>query len=80
MIDDETIVIPGHGQPADRNELAGIIGMLEDIRDNIKALKDEGKSVEEVIAASPTADYDARWGETGFFTKESFIELIYDEV
>ena len=80
LIDDDTIVIPGHGEPADRATLMAILGMLEDIRDNIKTLKDDGKSVEEVIAATPTADYDERWGNTGFFTKESFIELIYSEL
>jgi cyclase len=80
LIDDDTIVIPGHGAPADRAALVAILGMLEDIRDNVKALKDGGKSVEEVIAAKPTADYDERWGDTGFFTKESFIELIYSEL
>jgi hypothetical protein len=47
--------------------------MLVSVREKISALKKEGKSLEKVIAAKPTADYDAKWGgfviDGNFFTK-----------
>ena len=36
--------------------------MLVGVRDNVTALKRQGRSVEETVAAVPTAAYDAKWG------------------
>ena len=47
--------------------------MLVTVRDKVAALKNAGKSIDEVVAAKPTADYDAKWGgfviDGGTFTK-----------
>ena len=48
-------------------------------RDRIAKLKAEGKSRDEVIAAKPTADLDAKWG-TGFMKGDSFVGLAYDSL
>jgi hypothetical protein len=45
------------------------------IRDAARA----GKSLEEVQALKPTADYDATWGK-GFITPQRFTEMIYRNV
>src|SRR5262245_52135470 len=61
---DKTIVIPGHGKPAsNRAELAAYRDMLVAIHDNVAKLKRQGRSLEETIAANPTAAYDAKWGQ-----------------
>jgi hypothetical protein len=53
--------------------------MLVAIRDKIAALKKQGKSLEEAVAAKPTADYDAKWG--GFVIKgDFFTKLVYSGV
>ena len=50
--------------------------MLVTIRDKVSALKKQGKSLEEVIAAAPTAAYDAKWG--GFvINAQTFTTLVY---
>jgi len=55
--------------------------MVTIIRDRIKALRESGMSLEEVLAAAPTRDYDARYGrDTGFWTTQMFIEAVYDGV
>ncbi len=60
---DATIIIPGHGKPvSNRRELRAFRDMLVQIRANVAALKQQGKSMEEIIAAKPTAEYDAQWG------------------
>lgn len=56
------IVIPGHGAVADAATLERYIAMLTTVRARISALIDEGKTLEEVIAAKPTADFDERYG------------------
>jgi hypothetical protein len=43
------------------------------------ALKGEGKSLDEIVAAKPTAAYDAKW-ETGFINGEFFTNLVYKGV
>jgi hypothetical protein len=50
--------------------------MLVSIREKVSALKKEGKSREEVVAAKPTAEYDAKWG--GFVIDgKTFTALVY---
>ena len=50
--------------------------MLVTIHDRVAALKREGKSLEEIIAAKPTAAYDTKW--TGsFMTGDVFTKLVY---
>jgi glyoxylase-like metal-dependent hydrolase (beta-lactamase superfamily II) len=76
----DTIIIPGHGKPvSNRAELQEFRDMLVAIRDNVAALKKQGKSRDETVAAKPTAAFDAKWGQfvidPGFFTK-----IVYEGV
>jgi cyclase len=76
-----TLVIPGHGRLADEADVVEYRDMVTIIRDRIKALRESGMSLEEVLAAAPTRDYDARYGrDTGFWTTQMFIEAVYDGV
>jgi glyoxylase-like metal-dependent hydrolase (beta-lactamase superfamily II) len=72
-VTDETIVIPGHGPIGNKSQLIEFRDMLVSVRDKVSTLRKEGKSLEEVVAAKPTADYDAKWGgfvvDGNFFTK-----------
>jgi glyoxylase-like metal-dependent hydrolase (beta-lactamase superfamily II) len=77
---DKTIIIPGHGQPvSNRAELKEFRDMLVAIRENIAALKKQGRSRDETVAAKPTAAFDAKWGnfviDPGFFTR-----LVYESM
>ena len=71
-----TVIIPGHGPIGSRSDLTEYHDMLVTIRNKVAALKKQGKSLEEIIAARPTAVYDAKWG--GFVLKvEAFTSLVY---
>lgn len=75
-VTDKTIIVPGHGPVGDRAQLIEFRDMLVAIRDNVASLKKQGKSLEEVIAAKPTADFDAKWG--GFVIAPAFFtRLVY---
>ena len=79
MVTDKTIVIPGHGPVGAKAEMIEYRDMLAAIRDRVSALKAEGKSLNEIVAAKPTAAYDAKWG--GFFINgEFFTKLVYKGV
>jgi glyoxylase-like metal-dependent hydrolase (beta-lactamase superfamily II) len=77
---DKTIIIPGHGKPvSNRRELSEFRDMLVAIRENVAALKKQGRSRDETVAVKPTAAFDAKWGnfviDPGFFTR-----LVYEGV
>jgi glyoxylase-like metal-dependent hydrolase (beta-lactamase superfamily II) len=75
-VSDKTIIIPGHGAIGNKSQLVEFRDMLAAIREKVAALKKEGKSRDEVIAAKPTANYDAKWG--GFVINgDFFTKLVY---
>jgi cyclase len=74
--DSETKVIPGHGPLATREDLQRYRDVVAGARDRIKALMDQGRSEDEVVAARPTAEWDAEWG-TGFMNPENFTRFAY---
>ncbi len=76
-LDAQTRVMPGHGPLSDVAGLERFRDMLEDVAQRIQSLKDEGRTVEEVVAAAPTAAYDAVWGG-GFIKPEQWVRLAYD--
>jgi glyoxylase-like metal-dependent hydrolase (beta-lactamase superfamily II) len=75
-VSDKTIVIPGHGLIGNKSQLIEFRDMLVTIRDKVAALKKQGRSRDEVVAAKPTADYNAKWG--GFVVDGNFFtRLVY---
>jgi glyoxylase-like metal-dependent hydrolase (beta-lactamase superfamily II) len=71
-----TIIIPGHGPVGGRSELMAYHDMLADVREKVARMKSQGKSRSEVVAAAPTAAYDAQWG--GFVIDgKTFAGLVY---
>ena len=75
-VTDKTIVIPGHGAVGDKADLILFRDVLVDIRDKVAALKRQGKPLPEVIAAKPSARYDAVWGNL-FQNPSDFVALVY---
>jgi len=75
-VTDKTIVISGHGSIGNKSQLIEFRDMLASVRDEVSRLKKQGKSLDEVVAAKPTADYDAKWG--GFVVDGNFFtRLVY---
>jgi glyoxylase-like metal-dependent hydrolase (beta-lactamase superfamily II) len=77
---ERTIIIPGHGQPiSNRSELKEFRDMLVAIRENVASLKKQGRSLADIIAAKPTAVYDAKWGQF-LIDPAFFTQLVYEGV
>jgi glyoxylase-like metal-dependent hydrolase (beta-lactamase superfamily II) len=75
---DKTIVIPGHGRPvSNRAELKAFRDMLVAIHDNVAKLKQQGRTLEETIAAKPSAAFDEKWGQF-VITPDLFTKLVYE--
>jgi len=60
-VNDNTKIVPGHGALATKANLEEYRDMLVAARDRIRKLRDEGKTEEQVVAAKPLADLDAKW-------------------
>lgn len=76
LADGDTVIIPGHGPVGDRTDLIAYRDMLIKARDGIQPLIADGKSVEEIVAAKPTAEFDDSWGG-GFLNPERFLRVMH---
>jgi glyoxylase-like metal-dependent hydrolase (beta-lactamase superfamily II) len=76
QIDDQAKIVPGHGPVATRADLQAYRGMLVEVRQRIQQLMAAGKTMDEVVAAAPTKDLDAKWGR-GYVTPDVFTKLVF---
>jgi cyclase len=76
-----TWVVPGHGRLCDEADVVEYRDMVTIIRDRVRDLIDQGMTLEQVKAARPTRDYDARYGATsGSWTTDMFVEAVYNSL
>jgi glyoxylase-like metal-dependent hydrolase (beta-lactamase superfamily II) len=78
-ITDKMIVIPGHGAVSSKADLVLFRDVLVEIRDKVAALKKQGRSLDEIVAAKPGARTDEEWGKS-FISPSEFIDLVYKGV
>jgi glyoxylase-like metal-dependent hydrolase (beta-lactamase superfamily II) len=78
-VTEKMIVIPGHGAVSKRADLILFRDVMADIRDKVAALKKQGRTLDEVIAAKPSARTDDEWGN-GFIDPGAFLALVYQGV
>ena len=74
MINDETKIIPGHGQIASKKDLQDYKNQLETIRNRIAEGIKSGKTVDQIISSDPTKEF-----KTGF-DKVFFVQSVYNEL
>jgi cyclase len=77
--DEGTKVVPGHGPVATRADLQAYRGMLVQVRQGIQQLIAAGKTMDEVVAAAPTKDFDAKWG-SGYLTPDVFTKIVFSSL
>jgi glyoxylase-like metal-dependent hydrolase (beta-lactamase superfamily II) len=76
----DTTLIPGHGTLVTKKDLLGYRAMLVDILAKVQKLRDQGKSLDDVLAANLTAPYDATTLGDTQQSKDRFITEVYDEL
>ncbi len=77
LCNDKTKIIPGHGELAEPDDLREYRDVLQAVRDRVRSLVDAGKTRDEVIAAKPSASFDAEWG-AGFMKPDVWIGIVFD--
>ena len=63
--DDNTKIIPWRGPLVGKRELQEWRNVLATTRDRVAAMIREGRTVDQIIAAKPTAEFDAKWTSRG---------------
>ena len=76
----DTTLVPGHGTLVKKKDLLPYRDMLVDILAKVKTLRDQGKSLKDVLAANLTAPYDKTTEGDTQQSKDRFITEAYDEV
>jgi cyclase len=79
LADENTQIIPGHGPMGNQAGLTEYHAFLTKARDNVNALIIQGMSLEQVIAAKPTAAWDEALGKT-WITPEQLAIFIYNSL
>ncbi|MBS1796969.1 MAG: MBL fold metallo-hydrolase [Acidobacteria bacterium] len=75
-VTDKTIIVPGHGPVGTRAQFVEFRDMLIAVRERVARLKKQGKSIDETVAAKPTADFDPKWGNF-VISPALFTRLVY---
>jgi cyclase len=76
LVNDKSRIVPGHGPLGDRAALIAYRTMLVTARDRMAKLVKDGKSEDDVVAAKPFADLDAKWAPTELASK-NFIRVVW---
>jgi cyclase len=76
----DTTLITGHGTLVKKADLLPYRAMVVDILAKTKELVDQGKSLDDILAANLTAPYDATTKGDTPESKSRFITEVYDEV
>ncbi|HEU4708350.1 MAG TPA: MBL fold metallo-hydrolase [Methylophilaceae bacterium] len=74
-----TTIIPGHGQPMNKTELQAYHDMIATIEDRIETAVEAGKTLEQVLAAKPTQEFDAKM-KKGIVSGDALTNLAYEDL
>jgi glyoxylase-like metal-dependent hydrolase (beta-lactamase superfamily II) len=79
IVDDDTQIIPGHGEMSNKAKLKEYRAMLAGVRDAVAAQIAQGKSEDDVVAADPTERWNEVWGQA-WMDPETFTRIVYSDL
>jgi len=75
LVDDKTQIVPANGPVMGRADVQAQGKMYATILDRLSRLMRKGMGPEEALAAKPTQEFDAQWGDPRQFTLLAFKSL-----
>jgi cyclase len=79
IIDDNTKVIPGHGEVATKADVKKVRDNIADIRDQVAAALKKGKKIEDMASLGITDKYEAEYGK-GFVKGKDFVLMVAENL
>jgi cyclase len=78
-VDDNTQIMPGHGPLSNKKGLQEFHNMMVTVRERILKMIKQKKTLEQVVAAKPTADFDAKWAGS-FWKPDQWVGRVYTDL
>jgi glyoxylase-like metal-dependent hydrolase (beta-lactamase superfamily II) len=75
LCDDKTVVVPGTGALQTKADLVAQHQMLSTMKDRLVGLMRKGMGYDDLLAAPPTGEFDAKWGDPKLFLTNAFRGL-----
>lgn len=75
LADDDTKIIPGHGQVSSKEDLIAYRDMLQSMTDSIKQSMDKGMNLQQITDTKPFNQY-----RDGFVTRDAFVKIVFDSI
>jgi glyoxylase-like metal-dependent hydrolase (beta-lactamase superfamily II) len=72
----DTRIIPGSGEVLTRADLEQEHAMLVTLKQRLSQLLAQGMSVQDMLAAAPTKEFDAQWGDPALFIANAWPGLV----
>lgn len=72
-------VVPARGKAASGAEVKAFHDMIVDVRNRVQHMIQAGQTGEQIVAAHPSSDFDARWGH-GRVSSDEFVREIYRDL
>ncbi|MEM7372592.1 MAG: MBL fold metallo-hydrolase [Bacteroidota bacterium] len=79
LIDDETKVIPGHGDLSNRQDVIAFRDRLKHLYTQVMIRKRMGQSMDKILAAGITEPFEEEWGK-GFIKGRDFLMLLSESL
>lgn len=76
IVDEDTKIIPGHGEVSSKAELSSYKDILVTLRERVKKAREEGSSLEETQKLGLSREWDETHGQA-FINAEKIVEFIY---
>ena len=77
MADAQASFIPGSGGVGDREDLEAYRDMLATVLERVSSQVEQGRSLEEIQASEPTAEFDSTWGSPDH---PLFLPVVYRQL
>ena len=75
LVDDHTVIVPANGPTLTKADLTAQHDMYATIFDRLQKLLRKGLGPDEIAAAKPTQEFDAKWGDPKLFVDLAFKSL-----
>jgi glyoxylase-like metal-dependent hydrolase (beta-lactamase superfamily II) len=79
VIDDNTVIIPGHGDLANKKDYQKVRDAVAGIYESVKPQVTAGKTVDQILAMKLAQQYDSNIGN-GFIKGDALVKTMFDEL
>ncbi|HJU59663.1 MAG TPA: hypothetical protein VJ583_07925, partial [Nitrososphaeraceae archaeon] len=76
LLNKESVIIPGHGDISNLNDLYEYLSMIQDVRKNISSQINNGYSIKQILESNPTSPFDHKYDNDKFITPDDFVTAV----